>query len=141
MAYITQSDLVDRYGSGRLQQLTDRDGTAGAIVDAVIDRAIADVGAVIDGYLAARYALPVATVPPLLATLAGDLVLYRLYGETVPERVAADRKDALQTLRDISAGTVRLPLAAPDTGEAPSSGDSVQFAPGDRTMTDGMGAW
>ncbi|NNG05319.1 MAG: DUF1320 domain-containing protein, partial [Inquilinus sp.] len=80
MSYATQAQLVERYGTVRLVELTDRaEPPAGAIDAAVIDRALADADALIDGYVAARYDLPLPAVPDLLRDLALSIVFYKLH--------------------------------------------------------------
>ena len=55
MTYATLDQLTDRYTERLLRQLTDRAAPpAGAIDAEVVDRALADTDAVIDGYLAGR---------------------------------------------------------------------------------------
>ena len=67
MGYVTQQQLVDRFGERLLLQVADRaDPPAGTINADVVARALADTDAMIDGYLAGRYILPLAATPPLL---------------------------------------------------------------------------
>ena len=69
--YATLDQLTERFGERMLVQLTDRASPPAGTVDAdVVARALADTAAVIDGYLAGRYVLPLAQTPPLLADLA-----------------------------------------------------------------------
>ncbi len=125
MSYTTQQHLETRFGTKTLRDLTDR-GTppAGAIDAAVVAQAIADADAVIDGYLAGRYALPLTSLPPLLADLAAAIAFYKLHRQTPVEKVVRDYDQALSLLRDIARGQVMLPVA----GTAPAqttSGVSV----------------
>jgi len=122
MPYVTQVQLILRVGEPALVALTDRGQFAtGVIDDATVDRAIADADAVIDGYLARRYQLPLTVAQPLLVKVAGDIVLYNLHTHQPDPKVEADWKAAIQTLRDISAGTVALTAAGL---EAPNVGGS-----------------
>ena len=67
MTYTSQADLVDRYGTDMLVDLTDRETPpADAIDAAVVARALDDTDAAIDGFLLGRYALPLATTPNAL---------------------------------------------------------------------------
>jgi phage gp36-like protein len=120
MPYVTLQQLIDRFGEPALVALTDRGPVAlGVIDETAIDRAVADAGAVIDGYLARRYALPLTDVQPLLVKIAGDLVFYDLHTFQPDPKVEAAHKAALAMLRDISAGTVALTAAgieAPNLG-------------------------
>lgn len=66
MSYASRADMLVRYGDTELRQLTDIGSPrSGVIVDAVIDRALADASAWIDGYLVGRYALPITDATAL----------------------------------------------------------------------------
>lgn len=113
MSYCSLSDLQSRYGEALLVALTDRGPVPTNTVDeAVVARAIGDAGAMIDGYLASRYVLPLGTVPPLLAGIAPALVLWNLHLTTPEGKIKADYDAAISLLRDIARGSVRLPDAA-----------------------------
>lgn len=127
MPYATQQDLIDRFGEDELIQLTDRDGD-GAIDADVMDTALTDADAEIDGYLATKYQLPLATVPGVITQLACDVARYRLYDEHATEQVRNRYKDAVAFLTRLSRGEVSLGLATPP---ASSSGE-VQTTSGDR---------
>lgn len=131
MAYCTLDQLNDRFGPATLVALTDRaDVPTGAVDVDVLNRAIAEADALIDGYLAARYALPLAATPPLLATLSMDITLWRLHlGEPSP-KVKADYDAALRSLRDIGSGAIRIPEA---TGLEPAAPGTSGVIVTDRT--------
>ncbi len=123
MAYVTLEQLTDRYGSRMLIDLTDRETPwLGTIDTDVTTRAMADAAALIDGYLAARYALPVAEVPALLTDIAARIAIWNLHTYDPPRKIEEDHKEALRQLQAIAAGTIRLPLAsgadAAGTGES-----------------------
>lgn len=107
MPYVTQQQLVDRFGEEELIQLTDR-ANAGSIDAAVLNQAINDAGAEIDGYLAGRYQLPLATVPPIIALYCGDIARYLLYDDHSTEEVRKRYDDAIAFLKLVAKGTVRL---------------------------------
>src|SRR5690606_7072000 len=93
-----------------------------------VAEAIADAACQIDGSLAARYPLPLATVPGLLRAMARNLVRYSL--DIDPDaKVKARRDEAISYLRDIAAGraTLGLPQAAEpaslDTAQVESAGN------------------
>lgn len=112
MPYTSQAQLSDRYGDQLLIRLTDRGETATGSIDTVaIDRALADTDAAIDGYLAARYALPLSETPALIADLAQAIAIYKLHVYAPDPKIEADYKDAMRTLRDIGQGIVRLTVA------------------------------
>lgn len=107
MSYATQSDMEERFGSTELAQRTDR--AAGVAIDAtVLARALADADAEIDGYLAARYTLPLPSTPVVLVRMACDLARYRLFDDGVPETVRVRYQDAVSLLKRLSSGEVQL---------------------------------
>ena len=114
MAYATPAQLATRYGHDRLVEITDRDAN-GVADDPMIAQALADAEAEIDGYLAARYRLPLPTVPPLLVRIACDIAVYRLLslrrmGDI--EDARSRYEDARRLLEAISKGIVSLGLPA-----------------------------
>lgn len=114
MTYCTSADYTDRYSEEELIQSTDRHGT-GAVDSAVFDRAAADAAAEIDGYLAGRYPLPLASVPPILTALASDIVRYRLFPDIAPDAVRQRYEDARRLLESLASGRVTLGLPAATT--------------------------
>ncbi len=105
MTYAVQADLVNRFGTAELEQLTDR--IEGTVIDAaVLNRSLADADAEIDGYLAARYLLPLSSTPPVLVRLASDIARYRLYEDRVTDEVRHRYQEAIDFLKQVSKGTV-----------------------------------
>lgn len=123
MPYATSDQLIERFGERMLVDLTDRaDVPTGTIDTAVIGRALADTDAVIDGYLAGRYALPLAETPPQLLDLALSIAIYKLHPSAPDPKIEKDYDGALKTLVQISTGVVRLPAAGIEPAAATSSG-------------------
>lgn len=136
MSYVTLNDLRDRFGERLLIRLTDREAVATGVIDTdMVDKAIADAAAIIDGYLAARYALPVSALPELLVKLARVIALYELYTTDVPEKIATDYKDAIRTLGQISDGKIRLPIAGAATAKE-TGGTGARVTDRARPMTE-----
>ncbi len=109
MAYCTIAELTGRYGTPMLLQLSDRGGTYPVTPDtALFDRAIADAGALIDGYLGGRYQLPLSSVPTLVTNLALVIAIYMAHASVAPEKIRKDYDDALRQLQAIAAGTMVL---------------------------------
>lgn len=136
MPYATQADLVTRFGTDELIQLTDR-VNGNAIDAAVVSAALGDADALIEGYLASRYALPITPVPPMLKRMAADLARYMLHGNAATELVRKAYEDALKLLRDLADGRAALAGAAPvAVGAVPAAaaGD-VRVAAGERNLT------
>lgn len=134
MPYTTLADLTARYGDRMLVALTDRGAMAtGAIDTAVVDKAIADTDAVIEGYIGARYAIPVSPVPPILADIAGAIAIWKLHIGGADPKVEADYKEALRSLREIAAGVITL--AAAGVAAAQKDATGVQLTDRERPFT------
>ena len=133
MSYATQSDLSDKFGDGLLIQLTDRAEVAtGQIDNDVVDQALADADALIDGYLAGRYALPLVTTPTLINGLAKSIAIYKLHTFPANDQIKDEYKDALNTLHMISTGAVKLDVAGKEPAQ--TGGGSARVTDRPRPM-------
>lgn len=120
MAYCTLDELKDRYSERMLVSLSDRGDVATGTVDAdLIDRAIADADALIDGYLKVRYALPLATLPRLVKDLSLRISIYYAHAHVAADKIKTDYEEALKTLKQISQGLIQLDV---EGVEPPASG-------------------
>lgn len=127
MSYSSQAEMVSRFGEREIMELTDRAEPHANMIDAsVLQRALDDADAEINGYLAGRFTLPLPLVPSLLVRLASDVARYRLYDNAPTDEVRNRYTDAVKTLRDIAAGVVRLPELA-DAYPAPSGVGMPEF--------------
>lgn len=123
MAYATLEELTDRFTERLLLQLTDRSFPPAGVVDQdVVDRALADTDAVIDGYLAGKYRLPLSQVPPLVVDLAQVIAIYKLHPFDPDPKITKDYEHALKTLLQIAQGTVKLPAAGVEPAATSGSG-------------------
>lgn len=129
--YATKQDLIDRYGERELIELTDR--VAGeAIIDAVVDHALADADAMIDAYIGARYVLPLPTTPTVLNGTACDIARYRLHEDTPSDAVRVRYEQAIKLLVALSRGDAKLDIA----GTAPpASPGGPHVATGERVFS------
>lgn len=126
MNYTSEQQLIDRFGERELIQLTDRGVPRYDVINSdVLNAAINDAQALIDGYLAGRYALPLASVPTSLSRIAGDLVRYYLYDEHIPEHIQTKFKDAVKMLEAIGKGDINLGLDA--AGGSPATNDAAEM--------------
>ncbi|WP_343294105.1 gp436 family protein [Ferrimonas balearica] len=123
--YASQADMVQRFGEQELLELTDRDGSQHAIVAAVLEGALSDASALIDGYLAGRYPLPLSSVPRVLVALCCDLARYALYDERASEQIEKRKTDALRFLEQLAKGAITLGLDK--DGETVASSDLTEF--------------
>jgi phage gp36-like protein len=131
-AYLSIPDFIARVGIDEAIRLTDDKGT-GAIDAARLDAALRDAEGVINSYLVARYAVPLAApVPAPIPTLTFDLALARLYSGEPPEGVTARRDAALAHLKLVAEGKAGLPIAVAPTPVSPAP---VMVAPAERLFT------
>ncbi len=101
-----------------------------AAADAAMARvndAIAEADETIDGYLRARYPLPLSPVPEVLRHTARNLIRYALHQHLTRDEqdpIVRAYRDAIRLLESIGAG--RVTLGARDPSPAQQSGGSVQ---------------
>lgn len=128
--YCTEQDLILRYSELEIAQRTSRNGVE-VIDDSVLDRAQADADAEIDGYLAKRYALPLAQpFPPDLVRIACSLTRYFLFTQGVPEDVRQAYEDSISRLKRMSSGDVVLVGAAPVSAAVATNSNDVVITSG-----------
>lgn len=126
MAYTTLQLLIERFGEPTLVRLSDRAEVPTEVIDTtVVARAIADAEATIDGYLKARYDLPLTAVPPQLAQIAAALVLWNLHQNEPDAKTKADYEVAMRQLREISSGAFLLPIAGAEPAAKAGSGARI----------------
>lgn len=136
MAYLTVSEYVSRFGDRETILLTnDTAPAAGATrtYDGVkIERAIADAGEVVEGYVGRRYVTPIDSPPNIVKGWVAALAREALHTNTnkITEAVKAAADRARGQLADLVAGRLNLPIeegtdapASVSTGEAVSSRD------------------
>ncbi len=126
MAYIVRDDLKGQISEEQLTQLTD-DDKAGTPDENKINRAIAEAEAEVNGYVATKYAVPVAApTPVLLKSLSIDIAIYRLWRrrQRVPDENRKAYEDAVAKLKDIAKGVLTLGIdPAPAESTKGSSGE------------------
>jgi len=155
MIYCTADDITKRFGMRELVELTDRDNMPPSTIDQTrVDAAIADAGALIDGYVGQMYRLPLRgcggppndpttyVVPPQLKRICCDLARYYLHDDLAPENEVYRRfKSAQVELQNIANGVTQV--ACPYGGEpgelltsTVQSGEETSYAFSPRTITD-----
>lgn len=111
MDYCTVDDIEIQVSTPTLIQLTSDNGQEAVNRD-VAQEAILFSSALIDGYLRARYTLPLNIHFPLLKVIGVDISIYRLYSRRmrneIPEVIETNYRNAIQTLRDIQKGLISL---------------------------------
>ena len=129
MHYASAEDFVLRVGEVQAIELTDRDLT-GQVDDYLLDVALSDSSSQTDGYLAARYTLPLVRVPQNLVRLCCDLARYRLASMshvTITEEIITRYKLSLKELEDISVGKISLGLPPTENNDANEQDNGVIF--------------
>ncbi|EOV0971303.1 gp436 family protein [Edwardsiella piscicida] len=107
MNYATVADMRARYRDDLLNSLLRRVGTAELDTEK-LDRALTDASALIEGYLSARYALPLSAIPRLLTQHCCAIAFYYLNDERATEQTTQRYKDALRWLNEVKNGDLQL---------------------------------
>ncbi len=138
--YTTPQALIDAFGEAELIELTDRvDPRANAVDAAVAQGACDRAAAEIDAALAARYSLPLSTIPELLRYLALDLARYYLHEREPSPLVKARFDSARETLRELGSGRKSLGSDAVGAAVRPPPLNLAEFAQGAKDWA--RGAW
>lgn len=154
MSYATATELLDRFDAEEIAQRTDRgtprlvaaemlraaaaggdlsgytaDEQAAAVAAlALINSALIDADNTVDGYLAVRYAVPLASPPPVVKRLTCDLARYFLYDDQATETVQKRYDAAERFFREVGAGRLSLGV---DMGVASQpAGGTVEIVSG-----------
>jgi phage gp36-like protein len=132
--YATATDLLTRFDATESAQRVDRgvprlitaqlmiDVAAGASLAAysaaevaraqaalvVVQRALQDADDTINGYISARYTLPVTPVPAVLQRVACELARFYLYDDQVTDLIKDRQAANIKWLGEVSKGTVSL---------------------------------
>jgi phage gp36-like protein len=134
MSYAIRQDMIDRFGEKEITGLTDTTIPAsGTVNDDVLTRALTDADALINGYLASRYTLPLTELPEVLTRVACDLARYFLARRPTDE-MTKRYDQSIAWLRDVSTGKVTLGVTATQqqpvsTGGPQSEGNDRVFGP------------
>lgn len=126
--YCNEAAFEARFGSKELSELvSESDGREYSAV-------AADADAIVDGYLAARYTVPITTAPALIRGIAADLTRYELYDDAPPKEVTERRKLAIGLLEQLRDGEITLPGATPasDSAGVAVSAPDISFDDCDR---------
>ena len=108
--YLTEAQFEQRFGQTELGELL---GSGSNYAEAENDAA-----GLVNGYLSARYTLPLTSVPKMVQGWVADITRYRLWDDHAPEEVRRRYEDALAQLKMVAQGTIALP---PGSDSAPVS--------------------
>ncbi len=124
--YATQLDLNARFGLAEITALADHDSD-GVADPGVVDAAISDAGAEMDGYFrAANYAVPVTQAPVVTTRICANIARYNLYTNDAPDQVQRLHDDSIAWLKMVAAGTIGLGVTT-DGGEPPAREDVIRI--------------
>lgn len=121
MPYIDGTGLRQRFGEQEIDDLIGADNDADPVVTGDVEklgRACEDATTLIDGYMASRYSLPLASVPDIVVNWAADIARFRLWDDHAPEEVRRRYEDTLEQLQQLSKGIIALP---PGSDGAPAA--------------------
>lgn len=130
MSYATLKDIYARYRHGDLHQLTDFkiDNSFSLPPEeltlarhALLQTALDDATATIDGYIDGRATLPLKTIPTVLVRVACVLARFSLEEGQATDKATKDKEDVIRLLEKVSAGDVSLGLSP--EAERPTGGD------------------
>lgn len=140
MSYASGDDLANRTGELELVQIADRnrDGIADQMV---IEAALIDADNLINGYLATRYGVPLASAPDLVRTWSVSIARYVLHRNGAPEHVIQDYKDAISSLKDVAAGRIALPLPQGAEPLAETGGTVMSSHPAEVFTAEKLRGW
>jgi phage gp36-like protein len=137
MTYAVQADMVQRFTELEIIQLTDRETNLGVINVDVLDGALQDADAEIDGYIGAKVTLPLTSVPKILVGYACDIARYKLYADDPTENVRNRYKDAISFLSLVGQG--KLSLGVTTDNEPVTAAGGVKASTPDQVFnTDSM---
>jgi len=131
MSYCTLTDIQSVIPERQLINLTVDVPDVDSVVDENVFSECAEVSdSTINGYIRARYTLPLAVIPQFLKSIAVDITAYRLYmrrPQDIPEHIKENHKIALSQLSAIQKGNVLLedPSELPEGAMPPKKSSFV----------------
>lgn len=106
--------------------------TAAALV--VLQRALQDADDTINGYISARYTLPIDPVSAVLARVACELARFYMYDDQVTDTVKDRHASNIKWLENVSKGTVTLGADAA-SGVQPASSAGAELVTSESVWT------
>lgn len=108
MSYCKLSDILNVIPERELINLTNDNPSSVSCIDEKRFEAVSnDADSLINGYLRARYNLPLNDIPRTVTQIATDICAYRLYlrrPQIIPEHITKNYDKALMLLSDIQKG-------------------------------------
>lgn len=109
--FATLQAMRNKFGERELIELTDIEKPyTEAINMERLNAAMQQANSEIEGYIGARYTLPLQTVPPFLESIACDMARYHASTGAMSENspIKARYDNAIKTLKEISKGTLQI---------------------------------
>jgi phage gp36-like protein len=124
--YLTEAQYEARFGEAELSDLQAQGTSFG--------QAENEAASLVDGYMAAKYALPLVSVPKIVTGWAADITRYKLWAERAPSEVRQRYDDAIKQLEQLAKGLIALPPDA--TGVSSSAPLSFGAFSNERVFTE-----
>lgn len=131
--YATRDDMVKRYSLTEVSQLERY-----LMGDESVEAAIADAGSIIDGWIGAKYAIPLEYPPENIKIFVCDIARYLLWKSKASEEVRRRYEDAMSYLKGVSKGTNVLLVKNPATEEVKPAAKSPTAMPIGTTYRGGV---
>lgn len=114
-SYAALADVQKMVDDVELVQLTDDTG-AGTVDATLVADQLTLASAEIDGYLGARYDLPLATPPTILTNFCVDVAVFNMYArrQGPPDHWQKRYDNAIKFLVNVSQGKITLGAGDPD---------------------------
>lgn len=126
--YATKTEMCQRYRLEDIDDLTQGD-------DSRLQAVLTTTSALIDGYIAPRYNLPLQNHYDILTDACCDIAYYKLFYVDGQESVRKRFEDAIALLKDIQSGRARL---SEPTGQESRSVRKVYIKSEPRRFTNKM---
>lgn len=142
MTYCTLEEIKSLIPERQLVRLTVDEPLEDSAIDEEIFKQCAEFSdSLIDGYVRAKYSLPLKYVPEFLVQIAKDITAYRLYlrrPQEIPEHIKENYKTALDLLKSIKKGDILLesPSEMPDDAQIPKPAPTFMVKSSPRIFTD-----
>lgn len=122
MEYLTPETYLVRFGPVETDRITRENQNDAAAARVKLQTAITDAQDFANGYVAAKYSLPLPSVPSVLVRAVADLARENLFPQQPPQAVKDKADLARKLLADIAAGRMKLPVEDGDTPPTAKAG-------------------
>jgi phage gp36-like protein len=120
--YVDPREYVQKFGYSEAVILCDQHDL-NRIDTSKILKALQDATALVDGYLAKKYLVPLSPIPSMISAITANIARYMLHTENIQEVVEKNYTQDIRKLNDIAAGKLNLSVTLADSvsvGHGPS---------------------